>query len=999
MHLKKFPSLKEEIEKAYEYVYEKKVLPSMRALQFSGKPIEINNARLYNCFGRDTKFFTNKGVRSFEDFQEGSCTVVLTHEGNWRKAIVRKYGKQKVNKVTFRYGKEGKKLFYFTVTPNHRWILQKAKDSPLEVSTTKLEVGHKVLASPYLIQDFDFFKVNPLAKLYWVYGFFTGKNLYHKYFYENNNSEEKNIYLTEEEVNLYKDRFDCLGFLSLQNKDGEKGYAIGDCVFDILPDFSWDNPELLRAFTIGLKVAYGFFVKEFNLDFNQFLFSLPLPPYLTPLKELTPLIGIIEGEKKEKEEDIYFEVVSIEEKGEEEVWCLEVEDDRSFVLFPGICTGNCSYLPLDHPDAFSEAFFLLLSGCFKEGTLIKTKEGPKPIEKITIFDRVLTFNTETKKYYWVNPLWAGETPTKKIPKLGVEFEDGSYIQCTIDHPFYTQNRGWVEAEELTKEDIIENFDEPLRIVKKYPVKDAVNYFDITIEDTHTFVLGNGCVVHNTGVGYSVQKHHINKLAPVMGILSSQKKKKYLIGDSIEGWADACKVLVESYFYGKREIDFDFRDIRPKGERLITSGGKAPGPEPLRIALVKIQSVFENALSERGRGTNLTTLEAHDIMCHIADAVLSGGIRRAAMISLFSFDDPLMIGAKANLWWEQNPQRARANNSVVAVRSKIKKKDFFNLWEKIKESGAGEPGVFFTHDYTGSWGINPCAEVSLQPFQFCNLCEINAGNVKDQEDLNNRAAAASFIGTLQASYTDFHYLRPIWRDTTEQEALIGVGMTGIGSGEVLDLDLKQAAEIVKSTIEEIAKKIGINYIRRIRVGKEESIYSYLKNKIPDLLEDDLFNPNIAILSIPQKAPQKAIFRSESPLQTLERVKKFNLEWIMGGHREGANTNNVSCTINIKDHEWEEVRDWMWENRNYYTAISVMPYDGGIYKQAPFQTTTEEQYHKLMKKLKEIDLTQIIEKEDKTSFGSEIACGGGACELDLPPTSIKKTFLSFPEIGGN
>jgi ribonucleoside-diphosphate reductase alpha chain len=539
------------------------------------------------------------------------------------------------------------------------------------------------------------------------------------------------------------------------------------------------------------------------------------------------------------------------------------------------------------------------------------------------------------------------------------------------------------------------------------------------------------LLSGVGVGYSVQTQHVRKLPPIMGVThpeGRQRKRRYLIGDSIEGWSDAIKVLVESYFYGKRDIDFDFRDIRPKGAELVTSGGKAPGPEPLREALTKIQGVFENAIQERGKGTYLKPIEVHDIQCHIADAVLAGGIRRAAMISLFSFDDHEMRAAKIGNWWEYAPQRGRANNSAVIVRNKVKKKEFFDFWEIVKTSGSGEPGVFFTNDRDGDWGANPCLEVSLRPYQFCNLTETNVSDIDSQEDLNNRVWAASLIGTLQASYTDFHYLRDIWRETTEKEALIGVSMTGVGSGEILKYNLKEAASVVKKVNAEIAEKIGIRssarttvvkpagttsltlgtssgihgwwdpyYIRTIRVGKNEAIYSYLSKNHPELIEDEIFRPDsISVISVPQKAPEGAIYRHESPIEMLERVKRFNIEWIAEGHRDGVNHNNVSCTVNVKDNEWDDVGNWMWENRKYYTGISVLPYDGGTYKQAPFQTTDEATYKKMYKKLHAIDLTEVIEDQDDTDLSGEIACGPQGCDVsgskEAEKSSIPKVSVA-------
>jgi len=508
----------------------------------------------------------------------------------------------------------------------------------------------------------------------------------------------------------------------------------------------------------------------------------------------------------------------------------------------------------------------------------------------------------------------------------------------------------------------------------------------------------------TGVGFSVQKHHVEQL-PEIRKPNGSRKKRWLVADSIEGWADAIKVLMKSYFYGGSTIDFDFRDIRAKGMRLITSGGKAPGPQPLKECIVKIEGI----LSQKENGSKLSPLECHDIVCHIADSVLSGGIRRSALLSLFSADDDEMIGAKSGSWWELNPQRGRSNNSAALVRRKLSKELFFDLWERIKNSGSGEPGIYLTNDK--DWGSNPCVEIALRPNQFCNLCEVNVSNVESQEDLNERVRVATFIGTLQAGYTDFHYLRPIWKRTTEKDALIGVSMTGIASGAVLKLDMKEASDIVKTENEKVAKLIGINkaarttavkpagttsltlgtssgihawhndyYIRRIRVGKNESIYNYFVENHPELIEDEYFRPHdTAVISIPQKAPEGAILRTETPIQLLERVKKVYEEWIATGHRDGANTHNVSATISIKDNEWEEVGSWMWENRNCYNGLSVLPFDGGTYIQAPFEDCTKEKYEELMKSLVNVDLSQIIEMDDNTTLTDQAACAGGACEI--------------------
>ena len=508
----------------------------------------------------------------------------------------------------------------------------------------------------------------------------------------------------------------------------------------------------------------------------------------------------------------------------------------------------------------------------------------------------------------------------------------------------------------------------------------------------------------TGVGYSVQKHHVEKL-PVIQKPNSKRTRRFLVNDSIEGWADAVKALVRSYFQGGSKPRFDYSDIRPKGSRLVTSGGKAPGPQPLKECLVKLHGMFE----AKENGDKLTTIEVHDMICHIADAVLAGGIRRAALISLFSADDNEMIAAKTGNWWETAPQRGRANNSVVLLRHRITKEYFQDLWERVKESGSGEPGFYFSNDK--DWGTNPCCEIALRPYQFCNLTEVNVSDVENQGELNSRVQAAAFIGTLQAGYTDFHYLRDIWRRTTEKEALIGVSMTGIASGKVLNLDTTEASKVAMVENERVAKLLGINkaertttvkpagttsltvgtssgihawhndyYIRRLRVGKNEAIYTYLSLYHPDMVEDEYFRPHdTAVISVPQKAPEGAIMRTESALQLLKRVAKISTEWVKPGTRNGQNTHNVSATVSIKEDEWTDVGEWMWDNRAVYNGLSVLPHDGGTYKQAPFEDCSKETYEAMLATLEEVDLTKVIEIEDNTDLSGELACAGGSCEV--------------------
>jgi ribonucleoside-diphosphate reductase alpha chain len=526
-----------------------------------------------------------------------------------------------------------------------------------------------------------------------------------------------------------------------------------------------------------------------------------------------------------------------------------------------------------------------------------------------------------------------------------------------------------------------------------------------IDHTDAFAETMFLLLGGTGVGFSVQKHHVDKL-PEIRKPNPKRTRRYLIGDSIEGWADAVKVLIESYLGSKSSTPvFDYSDIRQKGALLVTSGGKAPGPQPLKDCIHHITKV----LDAKEDGDKLSPIETHDIVCHIADAVLAGGIRRAALISLFSADDDEMISCKSGNWWEKNPQRGRANNSAVLLRHKVTQNYFMELWKRIELSGAGEPGIYLSNDK--DWGTNPCCEIALRPYQFCNLCEVNASDIESQEDFEKRVKGAAFIGTLQAGYTDFHYLRDVWKRTTEKDALIGVGMTGIGSGVVLGYDMKAAGQAVKQENERVAKLIGINraartttvkpsgtsslvlgtssgihawhndyYIRRIRVGKNEAIYTYLAINHPELVEDEYFRPHdTAVITIPQKAPEGSILRYESVFQILERVKKVSQEWVKAGHRSGQNTHNVSATISIKEDEWDLVGDWMWKNRKAYNGLSVLPYSNHTYTQAPFEDCDEETFEKLVSALKNVDLTKVVELQDNTDLRGEAACAGGACEI--------------------
>lgn len=513
------------------------------------------------------------------------------------------------------------------------------------------------------------------------------------------------------------------------------------------------------------------------------------------------------------------------------------------------------------------------------------------------------------------------------------------------------------------------------------------------------------LLSGVGFGFSVQKRHISQLPAVK---LPKEKAKYIIPDSIMGWAQALEALLYAYFYGAVLPEYDFSSIRPKGSYLVTTGAKAPGPEPLRKMLHQVEDILK-----KSAGKKLSSLQCHDLVCIISDAVLAGGIRRAALISLFDRDDEAMLKCKHGEWWNVAPWRARANNSAVLPREEVTEEEFRHIFKMCKDSGSGEPGFYWTNNI--DWGANPCVEIALQSNQFCNLSTINQTGIKSERDFLNRVHAATLIGTLQASYTEFDYLRPVWQTTTESEALLGVSFTGIADGHdnpILTAKLlKEGAKLTKELNTEYAKKLGINpasritaikpegtsscvlgsssgvharhaeyYLRRVRMNANDSLAVYLQTVIPELVEPDAFSAGGVVVTIPQESPKGAITREMETAQSLfQRSLFYHENWIKPAHTTGANTHNVSVTISVKDEEWEQLCTDMWENRASYSGISLLPYDGGTYKQAPFETCSKEDYEQKLKLVSEIDLRQVKEVEDTTNRIEQVACGGGVCEV--------------------
>lgn len=511
------------------------------------------------------------------------------------------------------------------------------------------------------------------------------------------------------------------------------------------------------------------------------------------------------------------------------------------------------------------------------------------------------------------------------------------------------------------------------------------------------------LLSGTGFGYSVQRMHISQLP---SLRMPKEEGTYVVHDSIEGWAEALNQLMSAYFYGSIRPIFDFSRVRQKGSYLVTTGAKAPGPEPLRQMLIKVEEMLKKAI-----GRKLKSLEVHDIVCLIADCVLSGGIRRAALIVLFDRDDSEMLTCKHGNWWEKYPHRARANNTAVMPRVGTTQEEFKHVFDMCIASNAGEPGFMWTNDL--DWGTNPCAEIGLQSNQFCNLTTTNLTGIKSEKDFHNRVYAASLLGTLQAGFTDFPYLSEKWKTVTESEALIGCSFTGIADAKGLSgEDLQKAAKLVLEVNEKYARKIGTNiaarttaikpegtascvlgsssgiharhsefYLRRVRMNKDDELARYLTRVVPELVEDDIFSPTGVVVTIPQESPEGAITRhQESAFSLFDRVKHYYNNWVVPGHRSGNNTHNISCTINYKPEEVEGLFTRLWEDRNSYAAVSLLPFSDANYQQAPFEDCDKETFERYNKMVKEVDLTKVLEMQDNTNRAEQLACSaGGVCEI--------------------
>lgn len=533
-----------------------------------------------------------------------------------------------------------------------------------------------------------------------------------------------------------------------------------------------------------------------------------------------------------------------------------------------------------------------------------------------------------------------------------------------------------------------------------------------------FLLLSGC-----GVGYSVQYDHVERLPPV-SFVDPKRVVHHVIQDTIEGWADSVDALIDSYLRGYT-VEFAYHLIRPAGTPLVTSGGRAPGHLKLKEALERVRAVLHAA-----QGTQLRPIQCHRIMCHLADAVLSGGIRRSAMICLFSLDDSEMMNAKSDRdWFVREPWFANANNSVVLLRDGVQEKQFRRIFQRTRRFG--EPGIFFVSclDHV----TNPCCEIGLNPvwiasdgtrhtgWAFCNLCEINAARVLSLESFKEAAWAATLIGTLQAAYTDMPYLGRVSEEIARRDALLGIGMTGMQESPIACDPMAQriVADGIVFWNAEFAAMIGINqaartttvkpsgtttlelelvssgihpaharrYIRRVVADEYEVVFQAFRARNPGMCEQ---MPNGKwVVSFPLEARPGTKLREDfTAIQFMELVRSTQLNWVVPGTvREDGNPglrHNVSNTVTVRDHEWTEVEQFIWDNRWDLTGVSLLSdYGDTAYAFAPFEAirteAQEQRWLELIAAYTPVDYTAMYELEDGTSLSAEPACAGGACVI--------------------
>ena len=892
-------------EKAEKLILDFDVLGSMRALWCAGPAMDRDNVCGYNCMGEETEFITRQGVRRFSDFKDGDRITVLTHTGAWKPAVVRSYGQQQLFNVTL---VRGSSKYTVRATRDHQWVLDDGS------RTKELRLKDKLVRPPRIVADWDYYSSNPEARNYWAFGYVYGDGTLVK----NKDGEYTHsmVRLCGDDKVRFLERFQELGYsTSSPPTFGGDAMAYTGHYLKTLPTIEGDGFENVVAFVRGYldadghKNTNGVWPSPFNgiqaskesaIEFIRRVFPA-VGAYITQevdttgevtnygVRPKTSRFGLVLGFGDS--ENSTFSVKDIQESTVETVWCLEVEDDHSFVLPNGIVTGNCSFLPVDNLRAFSEALYILMQG--------------------------------------------------------------------------------------------------------------------------------------TGVGFSVERTFTDNL-PVIAHPTSDTID-YIIQDSTEGWADAVYFGMVQYHLGHR-VNWNYSLIREKGARLQTKGGRASGPEPLKRVLD-----FAGETIAGAAGRKLKPIEAHDIMCMIAEIVMVGGFRRASLISFSDVEDTEMRDAKD---WSKGtfPSiRYMANNSAVYT-DRPTEEVFWREWNSLAKSGSGERGFYIVSPSNvakrgGEFRSNPCGEILLRfkrandPWtgaggggQFCNLTAAVMRPHDTLETMAEKVHAATWLGVIQSSYTHFPYLRPAWKELCDEDRLVGVDITGQCDNPALSGDeesmtylnaLARSTAIIAADTLKINRPAAItcgkpsgnssqfvdcasgfhtryskHYFRHVRISSKDPLFHLVRDQgVPlfkengqEHLEDD--KVDVWVARFPVKSPDGAKLREhERALQQLERYRQIMRTWC------GDKGHNQSATVYVRDEEWQEVGQWLWEHFDEVTGLSFLNYDGGAYRLAPYVEITEEEYLAAQKEMPRVrfDLLRRYETGDMGDGAREAACVGGACDV--------------------
>lgn len=997
MHLKKFPKLKSEIEEAYQMVYDKKVLPSMRTLQFGGRPVEVNNARIYNC-----SFLHIDSVHSFNE------TMFLLLAGCGVGYSVQRRHIEKLPVICRPSSKADKKFLigdsiegwadavkvlmksYFTVnSPRVRFDYSSIREKGMPIKTgggkapgpeplrKALELVREILDNAEVGERLRSIEIHDilchLSDAVLAGGIRRSAMIALFDMHDDNMLHCKSNFECESYAPVTTTKIDQFG-----NQETLEMQYVNEAT----------NTVYKRLKITYKDPAYGSVTREADVaehDIAYFLGNNIVPWFYVHEQRGRANNSVVLVRHKMKKKADFERVIKITE--------------QSKAGEPGVYWTN-------NPDVGTNP-------SLRAGTRVATTEGIFPIEELEGKEiKIKNLNGD------ISPAKCFLSGKKK-QLYKIKLKGGHEYFCTPEHK-WPVFKGTEYIKTLTT-DIVPG--------DKFPVLKQDTLFDGDLGNYddgffYGWQYGDGWIT-NRSDGFKQHGMVVSEKDCLSGV--HKTLEKYLV----EHGSDAKFKIRQN---GTREFNTINNSLNVNAERFGVNkkefglpSATWTGSEEFRKGLIDGLYSSDGHVEKNSRRICYSS-KHKKLIDDVADLLGFYGIRTSIlpittklkgydktytgfslrindMASILQFRKifKLSIDYKQSALDNYKLSNTPDSKSYIEVESVELTDIFEDVWD------------ITVYDKTHCFQIarcitGNCGEISLRANQFCNLCEINASDIVDQNDYEQRVKAATLIGTLQASYTDFHYLRSIWRKTTEKEALLGIGMTGIASGNVLKLDMKAAAELAARENERIAKFIGINkaarvttvkpsgssscvlgcssgihawhaeyYLRRMRLLKTDTIFKYMSMFHPEIIEEDNFNKNNGIMVIPQKAPVGAILRTESAIEQLERMKQVYEAWILGGHRKGDNTHNISITVSVRDAEWKAVTDWMWSNKDSYAAISLLPMSEHTYQQMPFTDITKEEYDQRMTGIYALDTDMIIEDQDYTDLTGEAACAGGNCEI--------------------